>query len=303
MKFLILAGLLVLPLAAGAQTLPDPAPLSQMDLLARDIGRGIGQTALDARQQGAFAGGFLARGEVSPSGAQDSTLSDRGLVTGWGFANGVTPFIGYAQGRSELEDDLHEARIRSYFLGAAYAGQRAGLHYGAAVFVGRTHNKLSSPGFATGSADHDGRLLGLSLRADRMLRQGMTPGTGLDLRVAADVIHHQTRDYALNGLQGRVDDRASTATALHVELGAPMRHHGLALRPYAAWEAFGGKQDGFDYAKDGLSRRVEATDLLSGHRLALGLDLGGGAHPAARIEARQDSGGALGLAVTARYGF
>ncbi|WP_260348780.1 hypothetical protein [Alloyangia mangrovi] len=283
----------------------DPAPLSQVDLLSREIGFGIGHTAVTSRQDGFFLGGYAAGGTTAPNHAQDSGYNSRGLVLGWGFENGLSAFAGYAQGVSYLDDDIHEARIRSYFLGTGYSGSSNGVEYGGALFMSRTHNKLSSPAWATGSTDHDGRILGLSLRGETMLREGEVPGTGLDLVVTGDVLRHATGDYELARKGGEIQSRVTYSTAFRAELGAPMRAVGGILRPYAAYTVFGGDQDEMTYVTEAGSRSFDASELLSEDQLSLGLDYGSkdGHGLGGRLEAASNFEGDSALRLHLSFGF
>ncbi|WP_353474456.1 hypothetical protein PVT71_21135 [Salipiger sp. H15] len=300
---------LLAPCAVAAQeaSVPalDPAPLSQTDLLSREIGFGIGHTALSSRQDGFFLGGYAAGGNAAPSGAQDAEYNSRGLVFGWGWSNGLSAFAGYGQGVSELDDDVHEARIRSYFLGTGYEGESNGVSYGGALFMGRTHNKLSSPAWASGSSDHDGRILGLSLRGETMLTEGEAPGTGIDFAISGDVLRHATADYDLVRKGGEVQSRVTYSTAWRAELGAPMRAVGGILRPYAAYTVFGGDQDGLTYVTDTGSSKLSASDYLDGDQLALGLDYGAadGHGLGGRLEAASNFDGESALRLNLSFGF
>lgn len=299
----------LLPFAAQAQeaTVPslDPAPLSQVDLLSREIGFGIGHTAVTSRRDGFFLGGYAAGGRTAPDHAQESEYNSRGLVLGWGFENGLSAFAGYAQGASFLDDNVHEARIRSYFLGTGYAGSSNGVSYGGALFMSRTHNKLSSPASASGSTDHDGRTLGLSLRGETLLREGAAPGTGIDLVVTGDVLRHATGDYELVRKGGEVQSRVTYSTAFRAELGAPMRAVGGVLRPYAAYTVFGGDQDEMTYVTEAGSRSFDASELLSEDQLSLGLDYGAtdGRGLGGRLEAASNFAGDTALRLHLSFGF
>ncbi|NDW00790.1 hypothetical protein [Salipiger sp. PrR002] len=289
-----------LVLALPAAQAQEAASLSQMDLLSREIGLGIGHSALDAQQPGAFTSGYAAGGSTNPDDAQGSDYNTRGAVLGYGFGSGLSAFMGYAQGTSEVDGDLGEARIRSYFLGAGYAGAAHGVDYAAALYMGRTHNKLSSPSSVSGSTDHNGRLLGLSLRGATMLKQGEAPGTGIDLVVSGDVLRHATGNYTLHHIDAEVENRVTYATSMRLEMGAPMRAKGGLLRPYAAYVVNGGDQPDLDFAAGGS---LGATDLLSEDQLAIGLGFEGGSGFGTRIEAASDFDGTEALSARLTYRF
>ncbi|WP_226623476.1 hypothetical protein [Alloyangia pacifica] len=297
------------PVTAQAQdtSVPvlDPAPQSQIDLLSREIGFGIGRTAVTSRQDGFFTGGYAAGGTADPDHVQGADYDSRGLVLGWGFGNGLSAFTGYGQGASYLDDDTHEARIRSYFLGTGYAGESHGVSYGGALYMGRTHNKLSSPASASGSTDHNGRILGLSLRGETLLREGAAPGTGIDLVMTGDVLRHATGDYDLVRKGGEIESRVTYSSAFRAELGAPMRAVGGILRPYAAYTLYSGDQDEFSYVTAAGSRKFDATDLLSEDQLALGLDYGAasGHGLGGRLEAASNFGGETALRLNLSFNF
>ncbi len=307
LRLALLATLAPFTAQAQAASVPalDPAPLTQTDLLSREIGFGIGRTAVTSRQDGFFLGGYAAGGTSAPDHAQDAGYNSRGLVLGWGFGNGLSAFAGYGQGVSYLDDDTHEARIRSYFLGTGYAGESNGVSYGGALYMGRTHNKLSSPASASGSSDHDGRILGLSLRGETMLREGATPGTGFDLVVTGDLLRHATGDYDLVRKGGEIESRVSFASAFRAELGAPVRAVGGTLRPYAAYTVFGGDQDDLTYVTEAGSRSFEASELLNQDQLSLGLDYGaeGGHGLGGRLEAASNFDGDSALRLNLSFNF
>ncbi|MBE9638235.1 hypothetical protein [Salipiger mangrovisoli] len=307
LRLALLAALV--PLAARAQeaSVPalDPAPLTQADLLSREIGFGIGHTALSSRQDGFFLGGYAAGGSSAADHAQDSDYNSRGLVLGWGWSNGLSAFAGYGQGVSYLEDDVHEARIRSYFLGTGYSGESNGVSYGGTLYMGRTHNKLSSPASASGSTDHDGRILGLSLRGETMLKEGDAPGTGLDFVMTGDVLRHATGNYDLVRKGGEIESRVTYSSAFRAELGAPMRAVGGTLRPYAAYTVFGGDQDKLTYVTEAGSRSFVASELLEQDQLALGVDYGaaGGHGLGGRLEAASNLDGDAALRLNLSFNF
>lgn len=141
---------LSIPSLAHAQDI-DAAPLSAVNLLARDIGSGTGATALEFQQdRGVWMGGYLANTKLAPSGSDDIETVVRGPVLGYGLGwHNLSVFIGYGQGESYLDDDGGKARIRSYFWGLSSYGTLpapiSDLTWGAALFTGGTHNKISSP--------------------------------------------------------------------------------------------------------------------------------------------------------------
>jgi hypothetical protein len=247
----------------------DKTAMSQTDLLGREIGFGIGQTALDTAAAGVWLGASTGRSTVDPSGGQETDADRRDVVLGYGFGEtGFSAFAGYGQGASELADDIHKARIRSYFLGLTYGRTVGRLAFDGAAYVGRSHNVIDSPDTATGAADRDGRLLGLTLRGSGMLMDDGA-GHGIDFVVQGDALHHTTKAYPVSGLpSATVDERDSTATALRLEVGAPMTAAGASLRPFLGLTAFGGQQD--EIAVSGMAP-FDAVDVLSKTQMSLGM--------------------------------
>lgn len=283
--------LALLPLAGQAQTI-DPAPLSQSDVLSREIGFGIGSSVLDAQGRGPWTAGSFSVLSVNPDGQQSSDLQRRNAALGYGFGDsGLSAFLGYGQGAAGLADDRQEARIRSYFLGLSYSGQAGSLSYGAVAYVGRSHNVIDSPAALTGTADHDGHITGLSLRAYTPLSDS------LDLTLQGDALRHATKAFPITGYAGQtVAARETTATRLRAELGLPMQMQGWDLRPYAALSTQGGTQGALSV---GGATGVKPADTLSGTTLGLGTQFKAPGGLMGRAEVTSDSeghtGGTLGL--------
>ncbi|WP_425071240.1 hypothetical protein [Sagittula sp. S175] len=294
MRLIALATAVLLPLTTHAQAQGiDPAPLTQSDLLGREIGFGLASEVLDAQGRGQWSAGRYSLGRSDPDGAQSSSYATRNAVAGFGFGDtGLSAFLGYGQGASDLADDRQQARIRSYFLGLAYAGTAGRFDYGAAVYAGRSHNVTDAPDTLTGTSDHDGRLLGLSLRAATSLPND------INLSLQGDVLQHETRDFPLSGYGGTtVDARSSTATRLRAEVSRPTQMHGWTLSPFAALAANAGDQD--DFVIGGTT--VGAADILSGPQFSLGTGFTAPGGLNGRLEVSTDddgnTGGTLGLSL------
>ncbi|MEC3859665.1 hypothetical protein VK792_00080 [Mesobacterium sp. TK19101] len=263
----------------GSTYVIDNAPLSSADTLSRELGFGIGTTALRAHraERGPWVGMFRDTGRSDPGGAQGADHTDKGLVAGFGFGrSGVSAFVGFGQGEAKFDDGLHETRFRSYFYGLSLARETGGLHYDVAVYMGNSHNKVMSGPAASGSGDFDGRLYGVALRGTGMLTQGGAGLPALDYAVQANVVTHETEDYPLSGLGGTVDRRSMLSHALRIELGMPMQSGAASLRPYLALTTLGGDQDAITFAASGASTRFGAADVLSGTQAAIGVGFGRG---------------------------
>ncbi|MBP0483837.1 hypothetical protein [Sagittula salina] len=289
MKLLAATAFALLPLAAAAQAV-DPATLSQSDLLGREIGFGLASSALDAQRPGIWTMGSTARTVASPPAAQSSDVLRRNAVAGYGFGqSGVSAFLGYGQAASDLSNDREEARIRSYFLGLAYAGETPHMRYGATAYVGRSHNVVDAPDALTGSADHDGRLTGLSGRITTQLSG--TPQKGVDLTIQGDLLRHETRDFTVTGYGGQtVGARESTASRLRAELGMPMQLRGWSLRPYAAMGLYGGNQDDLNVG----TATIGASDAFGTTQFSLGTGFAARNGVGGRVEMSVDKQGEAG---------
>ena len=289
MKILTVLIALMLPVPALAQAI-DPAPLSQSDVLGREIGFGVAGAALDAQAPDAWTMGSIAMGKVAPDAGQSSDLSRRNAVAGYGFGeSGLSAFLGYGQAAADLANDREQARIRSYFLGLSYARETGRVTWGAAAYVGRSHNVIDAPDGLTGSADHDGRLLGFSARAQTVLSG--TRDQGFDLVLQGDALQHRTRDFAVTGYGGlTVDARDTLATRLRAEVGMPLQLQGWALRPYAALGLYGGSRD--DLTLGGTS--YGATDTLGGTQFSLGTNFTARSGLTGRVELNTDGAGHAG---------
>lgn len=263
----------------GSPYVIDTAPLSSADALSRDLGFGIGTTALTYQQadRGPWAGLFRDTGHSAPTGAQGADYSDKGLVAGYGFGwHGVSAFVGFGQGEAKFDDGLHETRFRSYFYGLSLTGKTGGLRYDAAVYMGNSHNKVMSGPAASGSGDFDGRLYGLALRGTGRLTQGGAGMPALDYAVQGNIVTHETEDYPLSGLGGTVDRRSMMAHALRFELGMPMPSGKTSLRPYLALTMQGGDQGAITFTASGASIRFGAADVRPGTQAAVGVSFGTG---------------------------
>ncbi|MBY6115228.1 hypothetical protein KUW09_12585 [Mameliella alba] len=251
----------------------DEAPVSSADRLSRELGMGIGGSVLDFRaEQGPWLGTFATSGAIAPDASQGANYDARGVTLGYTTRwAGLAPFIGYGQGASDLDDGVTETRIRSYFVGLGISGERGRFSYDGALYAGRTHNKISSPDFRTGSADFDGQLLGISLRGTGLLWQNPTAGYGIDMVVQGDYLRHKTEGYDVTGLAGgRIGERTTTSTALRLEIGLPMQMDDLSMRPYLAVTTFGGTPDDITFSLGGASTSFDAADVSGGGAMTLG---------------------------------
>ncbi|WP_323766713.1 autotransporter outer membrane beta-barrel domain-containing protein [Antarctobacter sp.] len=271
---LALAALLVSLASLSAQAAPiDEAPISSPDRLSREIGMGVGGTVLDFQtDRGPWLGTYANGGTIAPDSAQGADYATRGLSIGYGLGwHGLAPFIGYAQGQSDLDDGVTQTRIRSYFIGLGLSGERGRFSYDAALYAGRTHNKIESPVALTGAADFDGQLLGLSLRGGSLLWQNPTANYGVDLVVQGDFVRHTTESHPITGVPGgRVSERTTTSSALRLEMGVPMERNGASIRPYLALSAFGGTPDDITFSVGGISTSFDPADVSGGGALSLG---------------------------------
>lgn len=268
---------LSIPSLAHAQDI-DAAPLSAVNLLARDIGSGTGATALEFQQdRGVWMGGYLANTKLAPSGSDDIETVVRGPVLGYGLGwHNLSVFIGYGQGESYLDDDGGKARIRSYFWGLSSYGTLpapvSDLTWGAALFTGGTHNKISSPTNSGGIADYDGRLIGLSLDLGGSVWDHPTQaGTGIDFAVHGHVVHHSLQSYDLEGADIHVGDRTSLATRLNLEIGAPFDTGGARIRPYIGYTFQNGNDDDLGITSAGITSDYTSTDYLNDDLATLGV--------------------------------
>lgn len=274
--------------------LVDEAPLSSSDRLSRELGFGIAGTALEFRTQGTWLGTFVTGGGIAPDISQGANHALRGAVVGYGFDwLGLSPFLGYGQGKSGLDDGVTETRIRSYFIGIGLSGETRRFSYGAALYAGRSHNAISAPNALTGETDHDGRILGLSLSGSGIIWQSPTADRAVDLRLRADYLHHSTDAHDLTGLLGAsIAERTSTSTAVRVELGMPMAQAGLSIRPYLGLASFGGTQDDIGFSLPGFSTRLAAADVLGGGTVSIGSDFAmGGNGLKGRMDLSRDTTG------------
>ena len=282
------------PVGALAQPVAD-APISSPDRMSREIGMGIAGTVLDfLAERGPWLGSYISGGGIDPEGAQSADYMTRGLSVGYGLGwHGLSPFIGYAQGQSDLDDDVTETRIRSYFVGLGLSGERGRFTYDAALYAGRTHNVISSPTSGVGAADYDGQLLGLSLRGSGLVWQSPTADRAVDIVVQGDLIRHRTDSYDLSNLAGgQIDERRTTSSALRVEMGIPMDMNGTAIRPYVALSAFGGAPDDITYSVGGTSTSFGAADVGGGGALSLGTSFGtAGGSLTGQVELSRDAEG------------
>ncbi|SMX38114.1 autotransporter outer membrane beta-barrel domain-containing protein [Maliponia aquimaris] len=272
----------------------DEAPLSSSDRLSRELGFGIAGTALGFQTRGAWLGTFVTGGGIAPDISQGADHALRGAVAGYGFDwLGLSPFIGYGQGKSGLDDGVTETRIRSYFIGLGLSGETQRFRYGAAVYAGRSHNAISAPNALTGETDHDGRILGISLSGSGIVWQSPTADRAVDLRLRADVLHHSTDAHDLTGLRGgSIAERTATSTALRVELGMPMARGEVAFRPYLGLSSFGGTQDDIGFSLPGVSAQFAAADVLTGNAVSIGSDFAmGGNGLKGRMDLSRDDAG------------
>ncbi len=270
----------------------DEAPVSSPDRLSRELGMGIGGSVLDFQvARGPWLGTFANAGTIAPDRSQGADYATRGIAVGFGTGwHGVSPFVGYGQGASDLDDGVTETRIRSYFVGLGLTGERGRFSYDAAIYAGRTHNKINSPDTHTGSADFDGQLLGVSLRAGGLLWQNPTAGYGIDLVMQGDYLRHSTERHDLSGLAGgKISERTTTTTALRVEMGLPMQMNDMSMRPYLALTSFGGNPDDITFSLGGASTTFDAADVSGGNALALGASFAtGGNGLKGRVEVSRD---------------
>ncbi|MBW4981573.1 hypothetical protein KZZ07_03365 [Mameliella sp. CS4] len=270
----------------------DEAPVSSPDRLSRELGMGIGGSVLDFQvARGPWLGTFANAGTIAPDRSQGADYATRGIAVGFGTGwHGVSPFVGYGQGASDLDDGVTETRIRSYFVGLGLTGERGRFSYDAAIYAGRTHNKINSPDTHTGSADFDGQLLGVSLRGGGLLWQNPTAGYGIDLVMQGDYLRHTTERHDLSGLAGgKISERTTTTTALRVEMGLPMQMNDMSMRPYLALTSFGGNPDEITFSLGGASTTFDAADVSGGNALALGASFAtGGNGLKGRVEVSRD---------------
>lgn len=272
-SLLILVVSLAIAGAAQAQSTlasTDIAPVSQADGLALTLGQGLGAAALQGRaRQGRWAGGFVTAGTAVPETGQSGDFAGRGLTLGYGIDRwGVAPFIGYGQGQSDLSDGVTQARVRSYFYGLSFARDAGQFRYDGALFTGGTHTALSSPGTGIGSADYDGRLIGLSLRA----RGPLSGVSALDFALQGDVAYHQTEGHDFNGTLGfSVAPRKTMRASLRGEVGLKRQHGALTLRPFAALTVETGSYDALSLSDASGTAQLTAQ-ALDRQRIGLGAD-------------------------------
>ncbi len=265
---------LVAPTTLAAQDL-DMSALNSVDVLAQEIGTGTGATALEYHNnQDPWLGGYLTLGGVDATDASDLDTVIRGPVLGYnlGWQN-VSLFIGYGQGEADLSDDITQARIRSYFWGVSTAGQYANIAWGAALYTGGTHNKIVSPSTLYGSADYDGRLVGLAVEGSGFIWENpMEQGTGLDFSVQANVLHHQIQGYTLSGTGTQVDERSTLSSSLKLEAGLPFKTHSTNVRPYISYTFRAGEAGDFDVTNaDGTETLEPGDTYLTTDIAAIGL--------------------------------
>ncbi|WP_420327905.1 autotransporter outer membrane beta-barrel domain-containing protein [Mameliella sp.] len=278
---------------APALIVVDEAPVSSPDRLSRELGMGIGGSVLDFQvARGPWLGTFANAGTIAPDSSQGADFASRGIAVGFGTGwRGISPFIGYGEGASDLDDGVTETRIRSLFVGLGLSGEYGRFSYDAALYAGRTHNEINSPDTHTGSADFDGQLLGISLRGGGLLWQNPSAGYGIDLVMQGDFLRHKTERHALSGLAGgKIGERTTTTAALRVEMGLPMQMNDMSMRPYLALTSFGGNPDDITFSVGGASTTLDAPDVSGGTALALGASFAtGGNGLKGRFEVSHDA--------------
>ncbi len=278
-------------------TVIDPAPLSKSDLMMREAGFGFADLVQDnSKAQGRWGAGYARWGGQEIDDAQDSDFHTRGFVLGQGLGwQGLSAFVGYVQGQSDMEDGDHYARIRTYLYGLATEGTRGKVDYGATLFSGGTHNKVA--GTRTGGVDNDGRLWGLSLLAGSPVWEGIGAGP-MRFDLQTDYLHHETEGGAVADLRADTDRRVAHVTRLKAELSMPIDTTWGTLTPYGSLAIERGEGDDIDIAVSGAATSVPATDLLDRDVLTVGAEMRLPAGFDGRLEishATWKTGAALGL--------
>ena len=262
-----------LSLALPTLCFADQAAFSGVDRLSFEIATGIEDTTREFNQDsGLWLGSYISTARVEPDAFQGSDFQTRGLALGYGLGwNGISPFIGYAQGSAELDDNLHKMRIRSYFVGVSLARENGGFRYGGAVYAARTHNVISSPAALTGDADYDGKLFGASLYGGGILWRNQTGGPSVDFTLRADYTRHDTDGYHLTGIGGsEVAERTTTNTSIGAEFGMPVVMKGAAIRPYVGFTKYCGDQQDFNLSLGGTTTNFGKKDVLADHAISFG---------------------------------
>lgn len=253
----------------------DQAAFSGVDRLSVEIAYGIDDTVRDFNDDtGLWLGTYVSTGKIEPDAFQGSSFQTRGLAVGYGLDwYGISPFIGYSQGQSELDDNQHEMRIRSYFVGLSMFGETGRFHYGGSIYAGRTHNVISSPITLTGDADYDGKLLGGSLYGGGLIWENVSGGPSLDFALRAGYVQHKTESYRLTGIGGStVNERTTTTSSFEVEFGLPVEMKGAEIRPYLGYGVYCGDQEDFNLSLGGVTTNFGKKDVLPDHSFSLGAE-------------------------------
>lgn len=268
----------------------EPKVFAATDRLFSDNAFSLSRTALTrSGDQGWWLHGALQTQDDSLVGSDTSGTFALGRDFG---AFGV--FAAFDNAEASLSDDLHEVDLKNWAVGL-----RARYEIGAdtvlrgAVFAGQSTMKLSSPAFASGNGDSDGRLYGITLQADHEIPADPTGGRfGYDFSAQAGFVSASFDGFTASGLGGAdFDSRESQTAFASFETGLLVPTTGAnAFRPFIGADFIddSNKNVGMSLGDASTQFGVPDTDR-SQLRVGLEIDIPGTASGwSARTEARFD---------------